>query len=154
MTDDTILQIDNVGKPAWRLWCIAGGLLIAYIVAMLLPAMHATPAIGGGTNVDDALWGWEAFLFSFLLVHVPVWLANPLFGYGLVTILRGRDAATAIVGGVCTLLALFWPVLGMVATRQAPALRLGNFGIGYWLWLTCMVGLLLYGSIRCLRRVH
>jgi hypothetical protein len=104
---------------ALLLGCLA---LLSYTVSFFLPALH---------NV----LGFQAFVYSILfLIGAPMWVANPLFWYGLVSLFRRRNRAAGKAGLVALLLALSecWMFHGQLAA-------------GYFVWAGSMALLALAG---------
>jgi hypothetical protein len=79
--------------------------------------------------------GYQAFMMSVLFVLcIPMWLANPVFWYGLVRLCQGRCESAARAGLLALVLALsecwmFW----------------GELSTGYFLWAGSMALLALLG---------
>lgn len=110
------------GKPGWS-WFLLGGFycwlplygLIAFPVAMMSKCSNG--------SAGDWLW------FGFVLA----WWANPCLWIGLVMVLKRRWSGAIIAGSIATLLALLC----------LPMMKKDVPGLGYWLWVSSMIGLLI-----------
>ena len=96
---------------------VLGGLAIQlYLVSFFLPALDGTP-------------GYEAFILAVLFViGLPMWLANPVFWFGVVRLAQGRYHSAGQAGRVALLLALSecWMFYDKLA-------------VGYFVWVGSMV---------------
>ena len=77
--------------------------------------------------------GWQVFLLAltpfFGIQIIPLWIANPLFWYGIYHFLKG-DFDRSRNGSMAAVLAGSIPIITMVCGGQPEQLR-----IGCWLWL-------------------
>ena len=131
------------GWPRERLPVLLIGLLWA--VSLAFPSLLA----GGRsfTGYELLVQGWQG-----LSRGVYAWLANPLFVVALAAAWFGRDRV-AIVGAAAGL------VLGATSARVESVLsaRMSSvpdieLGVGYYIWMTAFVALLLLLSLRALKK--
>jgi hypothetical protein len=92
--------------------------------------------------VDSTMFGLGAFVYggyyTIMLVGLPVtfpWLANPIFWFGMTYLRKGHLVGARVCGVLASILAAAFCVLAI--SRNA------HLGIGYWMWLACMVSLAL-----------
>ena len=114
----------------------AGLLLSAYLTSLCLPALYDS----------RMFWGIECLGALPIVMIAPPWWANPLFFAGIVHLANGKYRNA------------FWFGIGASALVMAmPVMQFGDlwrhcpYGPGWFLWLSCMFGLVAF-SIFGLKR--
>jgi hypothetical protein len=112
------VEADRFSEGFWLGWLVTG----LYLLSFFLP-------------VDSGMLGYHAFICALVFViGIPMWLANPVFWFGLVRLFQGRYTSAGTAGVVALLLAL----------SQVWMFR-GAAQVGYWVWVGSMGLLALAG---------
>jgi hypothetical protein len=88
-------------------------------------------------DAADRMAGYQAFLLAlYIPVYWPMWLANPVFWFGLSRLCQGRYHSAGTAGLVALVLAL------------SESWLCGRLDVGYFLWAGSMAVLALAGLCR------
>ena len=132
------------------------GLGLVYFISLFFPALFLGGSPGPVGAGDKWMMGHECLGFfpdlGFLpyIVLIPPWWANPCFFVGMVCLVQERRRCAFWCGVVATLLSLGTMLIAMRELSGWIAGRTKSFpyGPGYFLWLSCMVGLTLVAHLE------
>jgi hypothetical protein len=142
---------EKMEKLRRRIWFAA---LAVYCTSMLCPTYCTYSELGGescseiGGGLAATLFGWLGILASNGGI-VLVWFANPLFIIGLIINKKSPTGSLllSIAASVVSLAFLFGDEI--MINEAGHVAKIATLQIGYWLWLTSMI-LLVLASIYSL----
>jgi hypothetical protein len=76
------------------------------------------------------------------LVEWIIWLANPLWAYSLIILIRGRNKRAVMSSSLAFLLAMsFYFLPSVLANESGTRAKVASYGVGYVLWVCSMATL-------------
>jgi hypothetical protein len=133
-----LLRPRHPGSPVWPVGLLG---LTLYLVACAVPVVYFDDGPSGDTIRFGSPLGLTALALGWLPPFTVAWAANPVWLFGIIGLLRGKDTTALICGCAASLLGLatlvFAPPFG---AREHPL-------AGYYLWQASLVSLAFAGRL-------